>query len=133
MVRVRRDSRELIARIHDEVIARTFLNSVPFDQFIPDWFPICTDKTVILGWSNPNLIGMFPCNWVGDDLEIHAAFYKQYRGAEAVLAGRSAISWLFDNICVKRIFSVENSKEHSVYATLCGLSRNGKVFEVIHG
>ena len=86
---------------------------------------------MVLGWSNPNLIGAFPCNESGDNLEIHAAFLKDYRGKEAVKAGRAAIKWIFENTGYNRVFSVQNTAHTSKYAILCGMTRNGEEFEVL--
>lgn len=123
----------MIRQITDSDIAREFLNSVPFDQYVPEGFPVCNPRTIILGWYDPDLIGCFPCNVCGREIEIHVAIKKEHRGSHAVAAGKEAIKWLFENVNCTKIFSEENSRVTSAYAILCGLKRNGKRFEVQNG
>lgn len=123
-------AKKLINQIHDNKLARDFLNSVPFDEYVPDDFPICSENTIVLGWFNPGLVCCFPCQKINDEIEIHVACKKKYRGKVAVKAGKEAIKWIFKNTDYKVIFSEINARNNAVYARLCGLSRVGSRFEV---
>lgn len=120
----------MIRQIKDNNIASKFLNSVPLDQNIPEGMLVVTNNTVILGWFDLNLKACFPCNIWKDMIEIHAAIPQEFRGKQAVIAGKKALEWLFENTDAKKVFSVYKNKQASTYATLCGLNRNGTIFEV---
>lgn len=118
----------MIVRIHDNNIAREFLNSVPFDAYIPKNFPVCCDITIVLGWYDPGLVAMFPFQTYQDAIECHAAVIREYRGNKAVVAGRSAIKWIFDNTKYDMIFSNSAHRHGEIYASQCGLQRvNGRM------
>lgn len=119
-----------IRRIIDSDTARDFLNSVPFDEYVPELFPVCNEQTLILGWFQPNLTACFPCQLFDGHIEVHVAAMREFRGKTAVAAGRAAIAWIFENTAFDRIVGSPNSREAAVNAYLCGMRRNGVIFEI---
>lgn len=118
----------MIKQIHDSKLARDFLNSVPFDEYIPKNFPVCCDITIVLGWHDPDLVAMFPFQMYRDAIECHAAILRDYRGKKAVDAGKAAIKWIFENTEYDMIFSRSAHRHGEIYATQCGLKRvNGRL------
>lgn len=120
----------MIVEITDSKVARDFLNSVPFDEYVPEGFPICNENTIILGWIDPHLVCCFPFNWCGDDLEIHCACLREYRGKKAVRAAKAAFKWIFDNTKCKTIFADIEHPHVAVFAAMCGMRRINGRFEV---
>lgn len=120
----------MIVEITDSRVARDFLNSVPFDTYIPEDLPVCCHLTIVLGWYDPELVAVFPFQKFKTDIECHAAILKTYRGKKAVDAGKAAIKWIFDHTNYDTIFADSSNRQGEVYASLCGLKRNNNRLEV---
>lgn len=120
----------MIKQITDSNLARDFLNSVPFDEYIPEGFPVCNDGTIILGWYAPDLVCCFPCNKYTDAIEIHCACLKPYRGTQAIVAAQHAFRWIFENTNYSTIFAETYKKHVAQFASMCGMKRINGRFEV---
>ena len=120
----------MIQRILSSAEAREFLNSVPYPEYVPETLPICCSHTIILGWYVPDLVACFPCQIFGDEIEIHAACNRDIRGANSVVAGTSAIKWIFDKTRFDVIFCEPSSREAAHFAILCGMRRSGGRLEI---
>lgn len=120
----------MIKKITDSNLARDFLNSVPFDAYVPEGFPVCNDDTIILGWYAPDLVCCFPCLKHKEFLEIHCACLKEYRGAPAIVAAQHAFKWIFDNTHYETIRAKTYRKHVARFAILCGATKNNGWHEV---
>jgi hypothetical protein len=120
----------MIQEIHDSKLARDFLNSVPFDQYVPEDFPVCNPTTIILGWYDPDLVCCFPCQKLRDVVEIHVACVRGYRGKRAVLAAKEAFKWIFSNTSYDSIVANITLKNAKRFAVMCGMRRVNGRFEV---
>lgn len=120
----------MIVEIKDSVVARDFLNSVPFDEYVPAGFPVCNPTTIILGWHDPELVCMFPMQIYGDEIEIHCACKRSYRGKRAINAAHAAFDWIFSNTRFKTIYARISQRHVEIFALLCGMVRRGDRFEV---
>lgn len=123
----------MIVEITDSAVARDFLNSVPFDEYVPAGFPVCNPTTIILGWHDPDLVCMFPMQIYGDEIEIHCACLREYRGRKAVKAAKAAFKWVFANTKYKTIFAEIDKRHVAAFAVACGMKRNNGRFEVKNG
>ena len=120
----------MIQRILSSAEAREFLNSVPYPEYVPETLPLCCDKTIVLGWYSLGLTACFPCQIFGDEVEIHAACARGFRGSKAVFAGVSAIKWIFDKTRFDVVFCEPSSREAAHFAHLCGMRRTGVRLEI---
>lgn len=120
----------MIKPIHSNDEAREFLNSIPFDEYVPEDVQIILPLTLILGWYDQELLACFPCNIREHEIEVHVACKKEIRGKKAVHACREAIKYIFENTRFDRIVGEPKSREASINAYLCGMRRNGDMFEV---
>lgn len=117
----------MIKQIHDSKLARDFLNSVPFDEYVPEGLEICCDSTIILGWFDPDLVCCFPFNKHESEIEIHCACLRKYRGKNAVNAARHAFKWIFENTNYNTIFATMQHSHVKRFAAMCGMRKfNGR-------
>ena len=120
----------IIKQIASDDDARRFLNSVPYPEFVPDWLPLTTDHSLILGVYSSDLVGAFPLQKHVDCIEIHAAFLPEYRGRFAVDAAHKAFEWIWANTNYKRIIAdISDPKIEAVCAAL----RNGENKQILRG
>lgn len=120
----------MIRQITDNKLARDFLNSVPFDDYVPEGMEVCNDQTIILGWYDLGLVCCFPCNKHEDNIEIHCACVELYRGKMAINAAHKAFEWIFSNTHYKTIRAMTDHPHVSRFALMCGMKRNNGIFEV---
>lgn len=120
----------MICEIISSTLARNFLNTVGFDEYVPDGFPVCNSKTLVLGWYEDGWQAMFPCFIEDDCLDMHASIRKELRGKQAVTIGKEAIRWIFENTPHEKVVVYPKVRHGSAYAYLCGFRRNGDRFEV---
>lgn len=120
----------MIVEITDDKVARGFLNSVPYEEHIPEWLPVCTDRTIILGWIDPHLVCCFPFNKYESEIEIHCACLREYRGKRAIKAAHAAFKWIFDNTQYTTIFAEIKHRHVEAFALMCGMNRVNGRFEV---
>lgn len=121
----------MIRQITDSAEAREFLNSVPFDEYVPEGFPVCNPLTLILGWYETELLACWPCFIKGDELEMHACCSSEFRGKRAVHACKNAIEWIFSNTPFETVVVYPKIKHGTAYAYMCGFRRNGDRLEVM--
>lgn len=120
----------MIVEITESKVARDFLNSVPFDAYIPEWFPVCNPATLVLGWIDPHLVCCFPFNKHEDEIEIHCACIREYRGKKAINAAHEAFKWVFEHTPYEKIFAETNHRHVAAFAAACGMKRVDGRFEV---
>lgn len=120
----------MIKEIKDNRLARDFLNSVPFDDYVPEDCQVCSDETIVLGWYDPVLVCCFPLNLHKDFAEIHCACVEWYRGKRAIKAARNAFKWIFSNTHYEQIRAMTSERHVSRFAQLCGMSKSNGFYEV---
>lgn len=72
-------------------------------------------------------------NKCGDEIEIHCACLREYRGRKAVKAAKAAFQWIFANTKYKTIFAEIDHRHVAAFAAMCGMKRNNGRFEVKNG
>ena len=104
-------------------------------EFYPEeWgdFPCASDNYIILGsWSEGDLVGCFPVNFIDGEAEIHVAFHPDYRGSNAVDEAHKAFDWIFGNTGCNRIFATIEEEHVARYAERCGMVKSGNEYEVL--
>lgn len=120
----------MIRPIETDFEARTFLNAVPYTEYVPEWMPVISADVFVLGVYEPHLVGCFPLQVQPDGLEIHAAFLPEYRGRFAVEAAKDAFGWIWQNTKHNLIFAEITEPHVAIYAVKCGMKRKNDRFEV---
>jgi len=121
----------ILKQIASDHEAREFLNSVPYPEFWPDWLPVNTPYSLVLGVYDPDLVGAFILQKFKSVIEIHPAFVTSHRGKYAVNAGKMAVQWVWSNTPYQKIIAELTDRRAAVYARLCGFKKHDKYYEVL--
>ena len=115
----------MIVPFDDPCSARSYINSVPYDEVIEEWIPLCTDGIEVLKWVDDGEIkGAFVAVRINKHVvSVHAAIPEKSRGRDAVRAGKEGISWVFDKMEPKTIISRPSYRSGEIYSVLVGLNR----------
>lgn len=123
----------MIKVIESDQEAREFLNSVPYPEHVPDWLPINTVRSFVLGVYTDKLVGCFPLIKHDDAIEINVAFLPEHRGEFAVESARQAFEWIWGNTPFRRIIANIKLPHVERFAEKCGMVKSGNLYEVEHG
>ena len=103
---------------------------MPYPEIVPDWLPINTPISLVLGVYGPELVGAFPLQKYETVIEIHAAFLPSHRGAFAVNAAKQAFEWIWANTRYDKIIAEITEPNAQQYAIRCGMKKINNRFEV---
>ena len=119
-----------ITPIASDVEAALFMNSVPYPEYVPPVMTLTSNRSMVLGCYDPELVGCWPINLWDDCAEFHACFLRGRRGRYAVEQTRAAFLWLFDHSKYDKIISDIEERHVRHFARACGMSKNGDYYEV---
>lgn len=116
--------------IDDSRAIRIIFEQANYPEKWDENYPASSEKHLVLGVFEPELVGCFPLNFYKDCAEIHAAFLWSHRGNYAVRAAKEAFKWIFQTTKYRRIVAEIEAANVERYAERCGMKKIGNRWEL---